>query len=70
MTTEDILKAITNKLVTLPDAVGLAKCAGFYMIYQAVETLKETIAEDKSKYETEIKALKERIKELEEQTKN
>lgn len=70
MTTDELISEITKKLIMLPDAVGLSKCAGFYLIYQAFEALKETIAEDKSKYETEIKALKERIKELEEQTKN
>lgn len=69
MTTEDIIKQIIEKLITLPDQTGLAKCAGFYMLYQGIKTLEEAIKEEREKNETEKNALRERIKELESKVK-
>ena len=65
MTTDDIFKSITDKLLTLPDQSGLAKCAGFYLVYQGVEALKTAFAEERNAHETEKRALMDRIKELE-----
>jgi hypothetical protein len=53
----------------LPDQTGLAKCAGFYMIYQGIETLKQVLKEEREKNETEKRALQERINELESKVK-
>lgn len=69
MTTDDIIKQIIDKIMILPDQTGLAKCAGFYMIYQGMETLKQVIQEEREKNETEKNALRERIKELESKVK-
>ena len=69
MTSEDIIKQITEKLITLPDQTGLAKCAGFYMLYQGIETLKLVLKEEHDQSETEKNALRERIKELESKVK-
>lgn len=69
MTSEDIIKQITEKLILLPDQTGLAKCAGFYMIYQGIETLKEVLKEERDQSETEKRALQERINELESKVK-
>lgn len=69
MTTDDIIKQIIDKLVTLPDQTGLAKCAGFYMLYQGMDTLKQVLKEEREKNETEKRALQERINELEFQVK-
>ncbi len=69
MTIEDIIKQITEKLITLPDQTGLAKCAGFYMLYQGIKTLEEALKEEREKNETEKNALRERIKELESKVK-
>ena len=69
MTSEYIIKQITEKLITLPDQTGLAKCAGFYMLYQGIETLKLVLKEEHDQSETEKNALRERIKELESKVK-
>lgn len=69
MTSEDIIKQIVEKLMLLPDQTGLAKCAGFYMLYQGIETLKEVLKEERENNETEKNALRERIKELESKVK-
>lgn len=69
MTTDDIIKKIIDKIMILPDQTGLAKCAGFYMIYQGMETLKEVLKEEREKNETEKRALQERINELESKVK-
>lgn len=69
MTSEEIIKQIVEKLIALPDQTGLAKCAGFYMLYQGIETLKEVLKEEREKNETEKRALQERIKELESKVK-
>lgn len=69
MTTDDIIKQIIEKLVTLPDQTGLAKCAGFYMLYQGMETLKQALKEERENNETEKRALQERINELESKVK-
>lgn len=69
MTSEEIIKQITEKLILLPDQTGLAKCAGFYMIYQGIETLKQVLKEERENNETEKRALQERINELESKVK-
>ena len=69
MATDDIIKQIIDKIMILPDQTGLAKCAGFYMIYQGMETLKEVLKEEREKNETEKRALQERINELESKVK-
>lgn len=67
MTIDDILKSIMEKLITLPDQVGLARCAGFYLLYQGLETLKTRLENERNEHQTEVKALQERIRELEQQ---
>lgn len=69
MTANDIIKQLIDKIMILPDQTGLAKCAGFYMIYQGMETLKEVLKEEREKNETEKRALQERINELESKVK-
>ena len=69
MTANDIIKQLIDKIMILPDQTGLAKCAGCYMIYQGMETLKEVLKEEREKNETEKRALQERINELESKVK-
>ena len=69
MTTDEVIKQIIEKLMLLPDQTGLAKCAGFYMLYQGMETLKQALKEEREKNETEKRALQERINELESKVK-
>ena len=65
MTSDDIIKQLIDKIMILPDQTGLAKCAGFYMLYQGADALKQVIQEEREKNETEKRALQERINELE-----
>ena len=69
MTTDEVIKQIIDKIMLLPDQTGLAKCAGFYMLYQGMETLKQVLKEEREKNETEKRALQERINELESKVK-
>lgn len=69
MTVDEIIKAISEKLIILPDQTGLARCAGFYMLYQGIESLKQALEEERKNSESEKKALMDRLNELEKSVK-
>lgn len=65
ITVEQLFSEIETKLLTLPDATGLSKCAGFYLMFQAIELLKHKYIENTNQYNDEKNALLKKITELE-----
>lgn len=64
MTIDQLIKDITEKLMELPDLTGMARCAGFYLVYRGFQTLKQQIEAENQNHTEEILALKAEIQDL------
>ena len=67
MTTESmdqLFQEMITELMTLPDATGMRRCAGFFMIFRSLDTLRQQIDAEKAKWDTERLALLKTISDL------
>lgn len=64
MNIDQIIKELMEKLIELPDLTGMARCAGFYMLYQGIQMLKQQIDAERQKNKEEILTLQAEIHDL------
>ena len=69
MPVDQIIQDLIAKLIELPDLTGMNRCAGFFMLYQGFQLLKQQIEANQQKHKEEILILKAQIQDLEDQLK-